>query len=299
MKPNRELSMTATYDKLNEDQWLLRHARDINSLSGEDGIIEKIFEVIQPANRWCVEFGAWDGRIFSNTYHLMKHAEWSGVFIEANGDKFQELLKTYQGNPRAHSLRRFVSFTGENSLDSLLRQTPLPKEFDLLSIDIDGNDYHVWESLTQYEPRVVIIEFNPTIPSHIEFVQPRDMRLQQGSSLLSLIKLGKQKGYELVCVTEYNGIFVRSSLFPAFQIRDNSIDRLRPDTGSEFYLFQLMDGTFVVGGQRLMPWQGLPIRQRDFQVVPKLFRVYPRESMSLWRRFLSRVWIWLYLKGIV
>ncbi len=291
--------MTATYDKLNEDQWLLRHARDITSLSGEDGIIEKIFQIIPPANRWCVEFGAWDGKTFSNSYHLVKECEWSGVFVEANGEKFQELVKTYEGNPRAHCVRRFVTFEGENSLDSVLGETPIPREFDLLSIDIDGNDYHIWESLMHYQPRVVIIEFNQTIPSRIEFIQPRDMSLQQGSSLLSLIKLGKQKGYELVCVTEYNGIFVRSSLYPAFQIRDNSIERLRPNTCPEFYLFQLMDGTFVVGGQRVMPWHGLPIRQRDFQVIPKSFRGYPPDSMSLWRRFLRRVWLWLYLKGIV
>jgi hypothetical protein len=291
--------MTTTYENLNEDQWLLKHARDITSLSGEDGIIQKIFETIAPANRWCVEFGAWDGQTFSNTYHLMKQGEWSGVFVEANARKFQELLKTYEGNSRAHSINRFVTFEGENCLDSILSQTPIAKEFDLLSIDIDGNDFHIWESLKSYSPRVVIIEFNPTIPSHIEFVQPRDMSLQQGNSLLSLVKLGKQKGYELICVTRYNGIFVRSSLFHAFHINDNSIERLRPDNRPEFYIFQLMDGTFVVGGQRIMVWQGLPIRQKDFQVLPKLFRVYPPDAMSWWRLFLKRVWRWFFLKGVI
>src|SRR6185436_3102249 len=120
---------------------------------------------------------------------------------------------TYAGNERAICLQRFVTFDGDTRLDALLQTTPIPKDFDLLSVDIDGADYHVWESLTRYEPRVVIIEFNPTIPGHIEFVQPRDMTVNQGNSIRSLVKLGKQKGYELSCVTEYNAIFVRANLF--------------------------------------------------------------------------------------
>jgi hypothetical protein len=169
------------YPVLNEDQWLLQHAANINSLSGEDGIIEKIFQTIPAANRWCMEFGAWDGKLYSNTHLLMQKAGWSGVFVEADRDRFRDLINTYSGNPVAHCLNCFVSFLGENSLDSVLARTPIPKDFDLLSIDIDGNDYHVWESLLTYQPRVVIVEFNHTIPSHVEFVQPRDMKVNQGT----------------------------------------------------------------------------------------------------------------------
>jgi hypothetical protein len=246
-----------------------------------------------------VEFGAWDGKVFSNTYELMKGGRWSGVFVEADRTRFEDLLKTYQGNPRAHCLNHFVTFTGESSLDSLLAKTPIPRDFDLLCIDIDGNDYHIWDSVKRYEPRVVIIEFNHTIPSQVEFVQPRDMRVRQGSSPLSLVKLGKSKGYELICVTEYNAIFVRSSLLGAFHIANNELSRLRPGTLEEFYLFQLFDGTFVVGGPSRMPYHSLPIQQRRFQILPKMFRVYPPESMSFPRRLLKRVWMFLYLRGIL
>jgi hypothetical protein len=279
---------------LNEDQWLLRHARNVHSIAGEDGIIGKIFETIPPENRWCVEFGAWDGKTYSNTHHLMQNG-WSGVFVEADSARFKDLVKNYQNTPSAHCLNCFVTFEGENSLDSLLARTPIPKNFDLLSIDIDGNDYHVWQSLVQYRPRVVIIEFNNTIPSHVEFIQPRDMGVHQGSAPLSLVKLGREKGYELVCVTEHNVIFVQAPLLAAFHISDNALSRLRLPSPIEFHLFQLYDGTFVTGGPDVMPWHGLPVRPGQFQVLPKMFRVFPSESLGVFKKVLRRVWRFFYL----
>ena len=289
--------MSANYENLNEDQWLLRHAQNLFSQSGEDGILEKIFETIPAANRWCVEFGAWDGKTFSNTHQLMKSRGWHGVFVEAAADRFQDLVKTYGDNPNAHCVNCFVTFEGGNSLENLLRRTAIPKDFDLLSIDIDGNDYHVWESLGHYEPRVVVIEFNPTIPSEVEFVQPRDMRVQQGNSPLALVNLGKRKGYELICMTGLNAIFVKTALFEAFHIANNDISRLRPQAPHRFHLFQLYDGTFVVAGSDMMPWHGIPIRQEKFQVLPKMFRVFPPESLNRWKRLLRRIWTFLYRRG--
>ncbi len=286
--------MSENYKHLNEDQWLLRHAENTWSQSGEDGIFSKLFEVISTANRWCVEFGAWDGKKYSNTHHLMQQ-DWSGVFVEADSARFQDLTKTYQGNPKAHCLNCFVTFDGENSLENLLKRTGIPKDFDLLSIDIDGNDYHVWESFREYQPRVVVIEFNPTIPSDVEFIQPRDMGIQQGSAPLSLIKLGKAKGYELVCMTELNAIFVTASLFASFHISNNDITRLRPQQ-PEFRLFQLYDGTFVVTGITHVQWHGLPIRQEKFQILPKMFRVFPPESLAFGKRILRRIWLFFYLR---
>lgn len=286
--------MQRKYENLNQDQWLLQYARNDTSEWGEDGIIEKIFELLPPANRWCVEFGAWDGRHTSNTYSLMKEHGWSGVFIEADRERFEELLETYRDNPRAHCVNRFVSFAGTNSLDAILAETQIPKDFDLLSIDIDGNDYHIWDSVQRYEPRVVIVEFNLTIPPEVEFVQPRNMRVQQGSSPLSFAKLGKTKGYELVCITGCNALFVKASLFPAFKIANNSVARLRSRLGLEYHIFQLYDGTFVVGGPERMHWQNLPLHQEKFQVVPRLLRIADISRAPFIKRALRRAWAFLY-----
>jgi Methyltransferase FkbM domain len=290
--------MNRLYEDLNEDQWLLRHARVVTSEFGEDGVLEKVLEVIGPANRWCVEFGAWDGKVTSNTYTLMKQRQWSGLFLEPHPKRFQDLLATYSGQSRARCLNRFVDFAGSNSLDSILNENGVPADFDLLSIDVDGNDYHVWDSLRNYRPRIVVIEFNLSIPSHVEFVQPRNWRVGQGSSPLSLAILGRSKGYELVCLTKCNAIFVQKPLFPAFGIKDNSPLRLRPKTDFEYHIFQLYDGTFVVGGPKLMHWQALPLRQEKFQVLPKILRRPEPPAQPLFIKLLRRIWRFLYLRGL-
>jgi hypothetical protein len=254
----------------------LRNFRsNVTSRHGEDGIIAEIFNRIGTQNKWCVEFGALNGTHDSNTWTLITNEGWSGVLIEADKTYFEKLVEVYKDIPRAHCINEFVSFEGENRLDSLFARTPLPKNFDLLSVDIDGNDYHVWESLGDYKPRVVVIEFNPTIPNDICFVQPRDMNVQQGSSLLALMLLAKEKGYELVEVVGTNAFFVEASLLPQLGLTETSLDALHPETEYYTRLFQLYDGTLVLDGYKELMWHRLPITDEDIQVLPKGKRIYP------------------------
>src|SRR5207302_7194236 len=105
------------------------------------------------------------------------------------------------------------------------------------SIDIDGNDYHVWEKISDYEPKVVCIEFNPTVPAEVDFVQHADPHLKQGASLLALSRLGKAKGYELISVLTSNAFFVKAEYFPRFGIEDNSPQALWEDLSNVTYIF--------------------------------------------------------------
>jgi hypothetical protein len=66
---------------------LLEFSKDIASQCGEDGILQKIFETISPNNKYCVEFGAWDGRYFSNCWNLIANHGWSGSYIEGNTNR--------------------------------------------------------------------------------------------------------------------------------------------------------------------------------------------------------------------
>ena len=90
-----------------------------------------------------------------------------------------------------------------------------------MSIDIDGNDYEVWRDLNYFEPILVIIEYNQTIPSSVEYVDSNGDSFM-GSSCLSLYNLAKQKGYELICCTGTNCFFIKKELFHLFGIEDNS-----------------------------------------------------------------------------
>ena len=257
---------------MSDDAWLLQHASNVYSQAGEDGILGKVLDTLVERTGWCVEFGAWDGLHFSNTAHLIRSRGYKAVMIEASAERFKELQRTYADNPGVHPVCAFVGFTPTDNLDTILERTPIPKTFDLLSIDIDGNDYHVWAATTAYQPLCVIIEYNPTIPHGVEFIQAKDPKVMHGASLDSLVSLGKEKGYELVAATRYNGIFVRRDQFAAFGIRDNSVARLRRDQSRVTHVFSGYDGTVFVRGWGALPWHDVPYGESLIQPLPRFLR---------------------------
>src|SRR3989344_107574 len=125
---------------------LLASNRNITSEHGEDGVIEKIFEVIGEGDRWCVELGALNGTHGSNVWQLVKNEGWSGVLIEADRTYFEKLQNEFSDTPGAECVNAFISFEGSQSLDNIFAKTSLPENFDLFSLDIDGNEYHIWDS---------------------------------------------------------------------------------------------------------------------------------------------------------
>ncbi|MCL2925247.1 MAG: discoidin domain-containing protein [Trichodesmium sp. MAG_R04] len=251
---------------------LKSYSKDITSQNGEDGILEKIFEVIGEQNysKWCVEFGAWDGKHLSNTYNLIVNKGWSSVLIEADPKKFKQLMSNLGDRENLYCFEAWVGFESNDNLESILSKTPIPKEFGLASIDVDGCDYYIWESIQNYKPLVVIIEYNPTVPNDIIFVQDKDMSLSQGASLLALIELGKQKGYELVAVTNTNGIFVLAEKYIEFGIKDNDIDKMRCDYGKR--IWQGYDGTIFTNNFSYLAWRKVHIDPEDLQVLSKAQR---------------------------
>ena len=271
---------------------LLDYKKDIFSQTGEDGVLAKVLSILPDCDKWCVEFGAWDGQLFSNTCHLVDEAGYSAVMIEGDKDRFKDLMKRHGNKPGFIGLNAMVGFTEADSLDHLLAQTPIPKNFDLLSIDIDGNDYYTWKATVQYRPKVVVIEFNPTIPAEYEFVQEPDPTLNQGCSLLSLNLLGKSKGYELVAVTKLNAIFVLAEYYPLFGITDNSLQTLREDTSHITYLAATYDGRIMVLGNDRMPWHGIKYAW-IIRRVPKIFRSYPGNFGPI------RLWFFKHYKSII
>ncbi len=258
-----------------DSRWLHEFARNVHSQKGEDGIIAKILEIIGVDKGWCVEFGAWDGEHLSNTFNLIANHGFSAVLIEGSENRFHVLEERFRDNANVIPLNAFVGFTANDGLDTLLASTQIPLDFDVLSIDIDGNDYHAWTAVNRYRPKLVVIEFNPTIPSVVEFVQPADMSLNQGASILSMSLLGKEKGYELVAATDYNCFFVPQEHFGRFGIQDNSVRAIRPNEDLVTYIFNGFDGTVFVRGYGKVEWHGLPYDEARLQHVPSLFRRFP------------------------
>lgn len=266
-----------------QSAWLLNFKFDVYSQTGEDGITEKALAILPETNKWCVEFGAGDGEFLSNTRNLIDKHSYSAVLIESSRDAFGNLQQRFSSNSKVVSINQSVGLTGGNKLDEILKAAPVPSDFDFLSIDIDGNDYHVWKSILHYKPKLICIEFNPTIPTPVKFVQPPDGSLNHGSSLLSLVELGKDKGYELISVLSYNAFFVDSKYFPLFQIEDNSPEALRTDFTHVTYLFSGFDGTIFLRGNRRLLCHGLTIRESKCQQMPRFLRKYPGNFGKLQR----------------
>lgn len=275
-------------DAVESGNWLLRYARNVHSQFGEDGIIEKIVSMI-PVAEWCVEFGAWEGKHFSNTHLLLSRKGWSGVLVESDPEKFKDLLRTYGGNERIACLNRKVGFEGDDVLDNILAETPIPSNFGILSIDIDGNDYHVWKSFTRYRPSLVVIEFNNTIPNCVDFAQEADNAVNQGSSLLALCRLGKSKGYELIAVTDFNAFFVDEGCFPAFSIPDNSPEAMNRPQKYVTHVFQLYDGTLGWSGNMKLLWHDVDMKAEKLQVIPRFLRYFPETRPSFLKRLLFKM----------
>lgn len=191
------------------------YERQVYSQCGEDGVLEHIFECIGTTGRRFVEFGAKDGLCVSNTANLRLHHGWTGLLMDAAAPEGDPLVT-----------RAFIK--AEN-VDALFEEHGVAERFDLLSIDIDGNDYWVWKAIDRFTPRVVVIEYNiffqlddcRTMPYDADHIwDGRSCYL--GASLAALRKLGEQKGYALVHTDAWapNAFFVlRSELPDAWQDR--------------------------------------------------------------------------------
>jgi hypothetical protein len=185
-----------------------------------------------------------------------------------------------------------VGFGPTDGLDKLLSNYAIPKNFDFLSIDIDGNDFHVWNAVQKYRPKVVCIEFNPTVPTEVDFVQKQHPGTSQGCSLKALYRLAAEKGYEAVCVLPWNVVFVDAKYFDLFDIRDNSPGAMRKDLSRVTWVFSGYDGSIHFQGAKLLPWHGIPLDESTIRGIPALLQVYPHNYTLL-----QRIWFRLFKTG--
>lgn len=175
----------------------------------EDKVLFKIFDWIGTTNKVAVEFGALDGLHGSNTAHFRLSEGWR-----------VELFDVAPLAPIVHQ----ATITAAN-INTVFLEHQIPRLFDLLSIDIDGNDLWIWEAL-RFIPRVVVIEFNPKWPPTKARTVPYDPdRVWDGSnyygaSVLALTRLGARKGYDLVAYTRSNLVFVQRGLLPRLEPAD-------------------------------------------------------------------------------
>jgi hypothetical protein len=195
---------------------LRAYERTVYSQNGEDGIIEEILRRVGVESQYFVEFGVETG-IECNCARLALADNWSGLFLEGEPVCFEQLARRYEPYPMVQCVETYV--TSEN-IQRLLEENAVPIEFDVLSIDIDGNDYWVWKAIRRWRPRVVVIEYNASRSPQERWVMAENLKHRWdgpdyfGASLGSLVELGREKGYTLVGTNSLgvNAFFVREDL---------------------------------------------------------------------------------------
>lgn len=191
---------------------------------GEDGLIQFLIRQVEIQNQIFVEFGV-ESYVEANTRFLLTNNNWSGLVIDGSADNVRRIKKSaiyWQ-----HNLKAVEAFVTRENINALLVENGLSGAIGLLSIDVDGNDYWIWQAIDAVTPAILVLEYNArfgaeeavTVPYDSQFTRARAHHslVYYGASLRALTQLSKEKGYALVgCNTAgNNAFFVREDLRPA------------------------------------------------------------------------------------
>lgn len=168
-----QLNLQAEIEKLqqspryNEPKSLIPYGAKVYSQNEEDGIIREIFRRIGTTNKKFVEFGIGNG-LENNTLALL-FDNWSGLWIDASTRNIQQIKAAFQQTIASGQLSVTESFITKDNINQLIAASIKEQEIDLLSVDIDGNDFHILNAITCIRPRVIVIEYNAKFAPPIAF----------------------------------------------------------------------------------------------------------------------------------
>jgi hypothetical protein len=211
------------------------HEFKVYSQWGEDGIIDYLTRKVEIKKNMFVEFGV-ENYLESNTRFLLVNKNWSGLVIDGN----PENVSFIKSDPIywRQDLKADCAFITKENINELLISNGVAGDIGLLSIDIDGNDYWVWQEIEVILPRIVVIEYNFRFGTDKALVVPYDPNFVRqkahysmvyfGASLKALVNLGKKKGYSFVGCNK-NGV-------NAFFVRTDIVKDLRVLTTEEGYV---------------------------------------------------------------
>lgn len=197
---------------------LLKFGYRVYSQSDEDGILHEIFRRIGTKTRFFVEIGSGDGLENNSLFLLMQG--WHGIWVEAAARKVATAEKSAEKFIKNGALRIEQRTVSASNVDELIARAVADREVDLLSVDIDGNDFYVLQAIRSISPRVIVCEYNAKFPPDIPWVMEYNENHKWdgtdyfGASLKAFEKLLAAKGYSLVgCnLLGCNAFFVRNDL---------------------------------------------------------------------------------------
>ncbi len=194
---------------------------------GEDGIIQFLINNIDITNAVFVEFGVQDYKE-SNTRFLLQHDNWAGLVIDSSEQGVQT-IKSQEMYFR-NNLRAVCGFIDRDNINPLISGNGIQGDIGLLSIDIDGNDYWIWDAIDCISPRIVICEYDSLLGCRHAITTPYDPMFDRakahysflygGASIAALHKLAMKKGYSLVGSNSagVNAFFVRDDVLGSLPV---------------------------------------------------------------------------------
>jgi hypothetical protein len=193
----------------------------VSSQWGEDGIVEHLVRHVPIERKLFVEFGVQDYSE-ANTRFLLAHRNWSGLVIDGSQENIDRLR--HDSIYWRFNLKSESAFITKDNINSIISRHGIAGDVGILSVDIDGNDYWVWEAIDCISPRIVIAEYNALFGPRAAVSVPYDENFRRsrahysnlywGCSLAALQRLGQRKGYVLVGCNSAgnNAFFVRKDV---------------------------------------------------------------------------------------
>ena len=199
----------------------------VSSQWGEDGIIQHLVQNIYIENKIFIEFGV-ENYTESNTRFLLQNDNWSGMII----DESKKNISFIKNDPIywKHNLKAQCAFITKDNINDLIKENGIQGDIGILSIDIDGNDYWIWEAIDCISPRIIICEYNShfgdiekvSIPYDTSFIRAKKhySNIYYGASIAALDFLARKKGYSLIGSNDAgnNAFFVRDDLVSKFDV---------------------------------------------------------------------------------
>ncbi len=194
---------------------------------GEDGIIQYLLQHVPIERPLFVEFGV-ENYTESNTRFLLTNNQWSGIVIDGSDENIEYIKR----DPIywAANLKAVSAFITKDNIDDLITKNGISGDIGILSVDIDGNDYWVWQAIDSISPRIIICEYNSHFGPEAEVTTPYDpafvrdsahfSKIYYGASISALNSLAESKGYSLVASNSVgnNIFFVRNDLIGALPV---------------------------------------------------------------------------------
>ena len=248
-------------NKLSDYEW------KIFSQWGEDGIIQFLISQVNIKNKTFIEFGVEDF-FESNCRFLLMNSNWKGFVIDGSTQNINRLKNS--SLYWKYDLQAIDAFVNVENINNLLKMSAFDSDLGILSVDIDGNDYHILSAINSFKPRIIISEFNPVFGSDMHITVPYDENFNRtekhfsnlyfGASIMALDHLLNSRGYKLIGTGMLGG--------NAYFVRDDLINQKLLDLSQNAIQFnghasesRDINGNlnYLRGKERLNSLKGLPV----------------------------------------